>query len=507
MGTYLFKMPDIGEGIVEAEVVAWHVSVGDEVAEDAAVADVMTDKATVEITSPVAGKIRSLGCAAGEKMVIGSPFVEFEVEGAGQEVGKQENPDPPATDTPEKVVPASSHAAQDNSANVADTGAVTVNLPSLPSSKPKIRVVSDGEVLKPAAVTEITKSAPQPRRATTSKAGKDDSNSNTSESRPKVVDISPHREIVAASPAVRRLARDLGIDLASVRGTGPAGRVVKEDIRALLMSPPGGGVTVPADKSPTVAHTPEKSVAEPPAATVSADSADGDDLVTDVPVIGLRRLIAERMQTAKQRIPHFSYVEEVCVDQLEELRQVMNANREEHQAKLSVLHFVLMAVAREVTNWPQCNAQFDDDNSVLRHHSRVHLGVATMTDSGLMVPVVTDACQRDIWDMADEVNRLAEDARSGNLSREELSGSTITVTSLGSLAGITTTPVINRPETSIVGPNKIMQKVVWKSGAAVPVSVMNLSSSFDHRVVDGYDAACFIQAVKKLLENPALLFI
>ena len=539
MGAYTFKMPDIGEGIVEAEVVAWHVAVGDVVAEDAAVADVMTDKATVEITSPVAGTVLSLGCAAGEKMVIGSSFVEFEITAVGSNSAatqhdtapQHDNTAPAPVNEPENqpeepATPASETIDGDvATADVADAPVET-------SSKPKIRVVSDGDAgvarvapvasEKSVAVSEVRQdSAREAAADTRAKKNRDGKNGKS-----KIVDISPRREIVGASPAVRRLARDLGIDLASVRGSGPAGRVTNDDIRALLKSPqpapatPSGSSTDLATKGATATATQSaKTAASSVTRSTTAEHSKADNIesgnagaqrnngVTELPVIGLRRLIAERMQTAKQRIPHFSYVEEVRVDQLEELRQHMNSTREEHQPKLSILHFILLAVAREVVNWPQCNAHFDDENSSLQQHSRVHLGVATMTSNGLMVPVVANACQLDIWEIAAEVNRLAESARNGSLAREELTGSTITVTSLGPLAGITTTPVINRPETSIIGPNKIMQKVVWESGAAVPVSVMNISSSFDHRVVDGYDAACFIQAVRTLLEKPALIFI
>lgn len=540
MGAYTFKMPDIGEGIVEAEVVAWHVGVGDIVAEDAPVADVMTDKATVEITSPVAGTVRSLGCVAGEKMVIGATFVEFEVSevsGTGPE-NTAAMPDDSAGEAPEQApAPTAPTATTVTSKDVSgdDKAETRTDTPVETATKPKIRVVSDGDAAataatmetSPAPETSSTPTAPssQPAAAespqpamdkTAEVSAQDDQNTkNGRTEKSKVVDISPRREIVGASPAVRRLARDLGIDLASVKGSGPAGRVTNDDIRALLKSPQPAPASTNAGSPAAVVNegvTAEKSVtaesqSENNRSADKATSTQRFNGVTELPVIGMRRLIAERMQTAKQRIPHFSYVEEVCVDQLEELRQHMNANREEHQPKLSILHFILLAVAREVVNWPQCNAHFDDENSSLQQHSRVHLGVATMTDNGLMVPVVANACQLDIWEIATEVNRLAEAARNGSLAREELTGSTITVTSLGPLAGITTTPVINRPETSIIGPNKIMQKVVWESGSAVPVSVMNISSSFDHRVVDGYDAACFIQAVRALLEKPALIFI
>ncbi len=534
MANFIFKMPDIGEGIVETEVVTWHVSPGDEVAEDAPLADVMTDKATVEITSPVSGTVVKTGCQAGEKMVIGADFVEFVLSGetpdaanapdeknaaASASVSPAISPDPTANNASDRV-----DVISDEPVVSADDLAPTptesdLETPSLPPVKPKIRVVEDGVAASPEQ-TSIKSPAPTPLTATPASQNGTQHAANGanavsasvgSEQSGKVVRLTPQREIVPASPAVRRLARDLDLDLATIAGTGRDGRVTKADIKRHCNLPEKNNVARASSPTATVENISTRPATPVKATTgvASNGSSSNDDsgAVDAVPVIGLRRLIAERMQEAKRNIPHFSYIEEVNVGQLENLRQQLNAERDEQQPKLSLLHFVLLAVCRSVAQWPQCNARYDDVNDVLEQYERVHLGVATMTPSGLMVPVVRNACQLSIWEIADEVNRLAEDARAGRLAPDELKGSTITVTSLGALAGVATTPVINRPETSIIGPNKLMQRFELVDGQPAQVSVMNISSSFDHRVVDGYDAACFIQAIRGKLQQPALLFM
>ncbi len=519
MSNYVFKMPDIGEGIVEAEVVAWHVNPGDTVVEDAPLADVMTDKATVEITSPVDGTVVKTGCQAGEKIVIGADFVEFVLAGAAPDmqpealasesqtvppvIAEEIDTEPDATpliETADQPVHQSNPPAEQD-----------LETPSLPPVKPKIRVVEDAVASSLSAPvsgasepTPLAASSASPGQPATAAANANTVSSAQTDQPGKVVPLTPHREIVPASPAVRRLARDLDIDLADIAGSGRDGRVTKADIKRHCNLP----------EKTAVANKVSAAVQSPGVSTTNAVNVVGDETtddavgpVTAVPVTGLRRLIAERMQEAKRNIPHFSYIEEVSVGQLEALRGQLNAEREEHQPKLSLLHFVLLAVCRSVGQWPQCNARYDDANDVLEQYQRVHLGVATMTPSGLMVPVIKNACQLTIWEIADEVARLAEGARAGRLSREELTGSTLTVTSLGALAGVATTPVINRPETSIIGPNKLMHRVEIVDGQPVQISVMNISSSFDHRVVDGYDAACFIQEIRRKLQQPALLFI
>ena len=539
MAQYIFKMPDIGEGIVETEVVEWHVAAGDDVAEDAPLADVMTDKATVEITSPVSGKVIRVGCDAGAKMVIGADFVEFDLPGSAS-VADSGNGSVDATTDVSKVAEAqtdivasesqpSAGAEPSGSTNNHAVAAAdrTFDTPSLPPTKPKIRVAehTTAEQLEASAASAVRQTVVAEQELSSPPA-----TANTSVQTPATpaphnnhiaaaVEQTPKREIIPASPVVRRLARDLGLELSQIPGTGPAGRVTKEDLKGFLNLPANtesavtnAAVAASGVVASAASATPAQDVTKIPAGdaanNIAAQATVGttdEGVVEDLPVIGLRRLIAERMQLSKQRIPHFSYVEEVAVDAVESLRRQMNDQREQDQPKLSLLHFVLLAVSRTVLQWPQCNAQFDDENSVLRQFERVHAGVATMTPNGLMVPVVKNCCQLSVWEIANEVNRLAELARAGRLARDQLTGSTITVTSLGTLAGVTTTPVINRPETSIIGPNKMMDKVQLVDGQPVNTRVMNISSSFDHRVVDGYDAACFVQAIKEQLEQPGSL--
>jgi len=512
MAQYVFKMPDIGEGIVETEVVEWHVAAGDEVAEDAPLADVMTDKATVEITSPVSGKVIRVGCEAGAKMVIGADFVEFDL--SESQAGAIDST--VTTTAATTVTEPADTPVPESTDNVAFTPADReFDTPSLPPTKPKIRVAENttAEQLEASAASAVRQTAIAEQELSSAEALNTPaqlsaspvslSNQNGAANEP------PQREIVPASPVVRRLAQDLGLELSQIPGTGPAGRVTKDDLKGYLNLP--GNTDAPVNDTPVVASGVAASVAgvaasdaaETKVATKTTTTVEG--AVEDIPVVGVRRLIAERMQLSKQRIPHFSYVEEVAVDALESLRQQMNDARQQNQPKLSLLNFVLLAVSRTVLQWPQCNAHFDDEENLLRQFKQVHAGVATMTPNGLMVPVIKNCAQLSVWEIANEVNQLAELARAGRLARDQLTGSTITVTSLGTLAGVMTTPVINRPETSIIGPNKMMDKVEIVDGQPVNKRVMNISSSFDHRVVDGYDAACFVQAIKQQLEQPAAL--
>ncbi len=393
MGRFVFKLPDVGEGVAEAEIVGWRVAVGDRVEEDQPLVDVMTDKATVEIGAPVSGVVTALHGEVGGLRPVGSPLIEFETgEGAAA---------PPATSAP---------------------------------------------VAEPPKV-EAPAKAPEPE---------------------------PAKPL--AAPAVRKQAQDLGIDLAQVTGTGPQGRVTHEDLEAL--APSNAPQPVPED----------------------------EDGVTEVKVIGLRRRIADKMRQAKSRIPHFSYVEEIDVTELEALRAHLNATRKD-QPKLTLLPFLIAALARALPGFPQINARFDDDAGIVRRYRAVHVGIAVQTEAGLTVPVLRRAGNRDLWANAGEIARLAEGARAGKLAPEELSGSTITLTSLGPLGGIAHTPVVNWPEVAILGPNRVVERPVFSGGQVVARKLMNLSSSFDHRVVDGWDAAAFIQAIKGLLEHPATLFM
>ena len=423
MGTHVIKMPDIGEGIAEVELSVWHVKVGDLVVEDQVLADVMTDKAMVDIPSPVHGKVISLGGEPGEVMAVGSILISIEVEGAGN--------------TKESALSA---VLED----VAPAPAPAVEAKATPVVEPK-----------PAAKPTVAAQAPVAREA---------------DDRP------------LASPAVRKHALDAGIALRLVQGSGPAGRVLHEDLEAYLLQGP---------------------VQSSSAANPYAERNDEQQ----IPVIGMRRKIAQRMQDATQRAAHFSYVEEIDVTAVEELRAHLNEKHGASRGKLTLLPFLVRALVVALRDFPQINARYDDEAQVITRLGAVHVGIATQADIGLMVPVVRHAEARSLWDNAAEISRLATAARQGKAARDELSGSSITLTSLGALGGIVSTPVLNLPEVAIVGVNKIVERPMVIKGQIVIRKMMNLSSSFDHRVVDGMDAAQFIQAVRGLLEQPASLFL
>ncbi|WP_300533657.1 dihydrolipoamide acetyltransferase family protein [Sphingosinicella sp.] len=390
MAKYVFKLPDIGEGIAEAELVQWYVKPGDVVAEDQPLADVMTDKATVELTSPVSGTIVAVHGEVGQLRQIGSALVEFALEGEAPAEPEAESPPAPSPAEP------------------------------LPATEP-------------------------------------------SATRPK------------ASPLVRRLAKQAGVQLEDVKGSGPYGRIRRPDFEAHIS----------AAQQPQPSRSPA-------------------DEFTEVKLVGLRRKIAEKMEISARRIPHFAYVEEVDLTALEAARAELNARYGE-RPKLTLLPFFVQALVRVLPQFPQINATFDDEAGIVRHYAPVHVGIATQTDNGLIVPVVRNAQDLGLWDLAAEIARLAAAARDGTAKRDELSGSTITITSLGTLGGIATTPVINHPEVAIIGPNRLVERPVVRGGAIEIRKMMNVSSSFDHRVVDGYEAARFIGEVKALLESPTLL--
>lgn len=431
MGQHVIRMPDIGEGIAEVELVEWRVAVGDVVTEDQVLVDVMTDKATVEIPSPVAGTVMSLGGKAGEVLAVQAELIRLEVEGEGN--AKAVAAAAPAAAAP--LVTAAAHVAQKAAG---------------PAASP----------------------TPAPKKAASSKPP-------TAVAPARAPDEKP-----IASPAVRRRAWDLGIELRFVHGSGPAGRVMHEDLDAYAAT----------RGQPTGQNSSGTSYAE----------RNNED---EIPVVGLRRKIAMKMQEAKRRIPHFSYVEEIDVTELEALRARLNAKFAAERGKLTLLPFIARAVVLSVRDFPQMNARYDDDNSVVTRYGAVHLGVAAQTDAGLMVPVLRHAEAKDVWGMAAEIARLAEAARTNKATRDELMGSTITISSLGPLGGIVTTPVINLPEVAIIGVNRVVERPVMMKGAVVARLMMNLSSSFDHRVVDGMDAAQFIQAVRGLLESPAMFWV
>jgi len=403
MGKYRFKLPDIGEGVVEAEITAWHVALGDAVSEDDPIADAMTDKATIELTAPVDGVISMVACEEGDMLAVGADLVIFDVEGEGE--GEMAEPDPE---------------------------------PKPQAKKPK---------------------TPKPT--------------------PPKSDKSHNKAL--ASPAVRKRAKDMGVDLAKVSASGKGGQVTHADLDILQKT---------------------------------FEPIEGE---TRIKVIGLRRVISQRMQEAKRHIPHFTYVEEIDVTELEALRRRANEKKSEDKPKLTVLPFIIRALAVTLEDWPQFNARFIDESlasgqggnigGYVSQFSDLNLGIATQTDNGLIVPVLRRAQTRSIWDLAAEITRLAEGARNNKLAAEELSGATTTLTSLGPLGGIVTTPVINRPEVAIFGPNKIRTKLVLEEGQPQERFVMNYSVSCDHRVIDGYDAAKMMQDMKARLEDPTLMFL
>jgi 2-oxoisovalerate dehydrogenase E2 component (dihydrolipoyl transacylase) len=411
MSQFTFKMPDLGEGTVDAEIVAWHTKPGDMVSEDQLIVEVMTDKAAVEVPAPVSGRVVSVTGAPGDKVAVGSPLIVFELTDG-------------ASAAPTIAAPAS----------------------AAPTAAPAAKPSATAATTPATAATAATPAAPVPIAR-------------------------PGR--VMASPANRRRASEAGIDLTTVAGSGPGGRIMRADLQTAA---------------------PRQAV---------ADAAD----TTEIKVIGLRRLIAERMSEAKRNIPHFAYVEEVDVTELESLRMHLNHSRAKDAASLSYLPLVVMALIRVLESFPQCNVLYDAARGVLIRHRAAHVGIATQTPDGLKVPVVRNAQALGLWEIAAEIRRLAERARSNKATREELVGSTITVTSLGKLGGIASTPIINAPEVAIIGLNKAVERPVVYQGTVAVRRIMNLSSSFDHRFVDGYDAAAMIQALKERLEHPATIFI
>ena len=446
MGVHIIKMPDLGEGIAEVEVVAWRVKVGDTIVEDQVLADVMTDKATVEIPSPVHGTVTALGGSLGQALAVGAELIRLEVEGEGNEHLSAKAP---------ARAPAAAPAA------------ATAN-----AAAPKVAATAAVEV-KPVPAASREHGAQQKPASQPGHAGGNANNA----------PLRAHGEKPLAPPAVRQRAWDMGIELQFVHGSGPAGRITHADLDAYAAQR-GNGSGAGSDNRYAQRH--------------------GEHAV---PVIGLRRKIAEKMQDAKRRIPHFSYVEEIDVTEVEALRAQLNASHGKERGKLTLLPLLMRAVVLAARRYPTVNARYDDEAGIVTRFDAVHIGIATQTEPGLMVPVVKNAEARDPWSNAAEVARLADAARSGKALREELSGSTITITSLGALGGIVTTPVINSPEVAIVGVNKMVERPMVRDGQIAIRKMMNLSSSFDHRVVDGMVAAQFIQAIRGYLECPATLFV
>lgn len=430
MGRYLFRLPDVGEGVAEAEIVQWYVKPGDVVDEDGNLVDVMTDKATVEMTSVHSGTVLAIHGEPGDRVPVGSVLVEIEVGGLD--------------------------AKDQDAPNIAD---------------PSIETRNDGRASEPDPVPAEPSLQPTALRQNPMP-------------KPTAISASPsglRQQAPLAAPATRRRAYEFGIPLQFVPGTGPGGRITPDDLDAYVASG-GSGCSSQTAGSPRTGHTETK-------------------------IIGLRRKIAERMQDAKSRIPHIAYVEEADVTELEALRSELNADRQPDDPKLTLLPFLMRALARLQSKFPHIFSHFDDQANVLKSYEGVHVGIATQTDAGLMVPVVRHVEALDIWQCAAALRELTATARQGITRREDLTGSTITITSLGTLGGIASTPVINAPEVAIIGPNRIVERPIVLDGKIVVRKMMNISSSFDHRIVDGYDAALFIQKLKRLIEHPALLFV
>jgi 2-oxoisovalerate dehydrogenase E2 component (dihydrolipoyl transacylase) len=408
MSEYIFNLPDLGEGLVEAEIAEWMVKVGDEVKEEDPVGAMLTDKAAVELSAPVSGRVVSLAGEVGDTIAVGAPMMVFET------LGDQQGKDPEA---------------------------------SVPTP-----VIAETTVATAAIVTE-QKAATQ-----------------------------PHTGKILTSPSVRRQARESGIDLGQVSGSGTRGRILRSDLEKHVT---GGS-----------SDSPQPDVAK-----------ELSNEITETKVIGLRRMIAERMSEANREIPHFAYVEEIDITALESLRQHLNSQKAPGDDKLTLLPFIGLALTRVLKQFPQCNALYDKERNVISQYRAVHLGIATQTPDGLKVPVVKHSESRSLNNLASEIRRVSTAARENTAKRDELMGSTITITSLGKHGGIASTPVINLPEVAIIGVNKAVERPVVVNGQIVIRTMMNLSSSFDHRFVDGFDAAMMIQALKTMLEQPACIFI
>ncbi|UTW44176.1 2-oxo acid dehydrogenase subunit E2 [bacterium SCSIO 12696] len=535
MGQYVFKLPDLGEGTVESEIVEWYVKPGEVVVQDQHIADVMTDKANVELTAPVAGVVVSLAGNAGDVIAVGSELIRFEVEGEGNAAAVEAAPSEqaptaePAATEPETESIASAPAAGRFVFKLPDLGEGTVESEivewhvSVGDSVKQDQVIAD--VMTDKATVELTAPVSGTVTSLAGAAGDviavgselitfategaiDTASSNATNQAPPAaiekpavapavseprpvsappsvsvatsVPVSSHSGPVLASPAVRRRALEAEVDLSDVTGTGPVGRIEHGDLDAFLSGGQGSAAT----------HICRKRTG-----------------VTEIPVRGLRRMIAQKMQQSKRQIPHFTYVEEVDVTELEALRQHMNATRHSDQPKLSLLAYIMQGVTKVMAEFPQFNAIYDDANDVILRHHGVHLGIAAQTDDGLKVPVVKHAEALDVWGLASEMMRVATAAKNNTASKDELTGGTITITSLGPLGGLVHTPVINYPEVAIIGTNNMVERPVVRDGDIVVRKMMNISSSFDHRVIDGYEAAQMIQRLRQLLEYPATLFV
>lgn len=438
MGIHTIRLPDVGEGVAEAELVEWQVNVGDVVKEDEVVAAVMTDKAAVEVPSPVTGTVTWLGGEIGDLIAVGEKLIQLSVEGDGndtQNAATSTQPDNKPIVASEKIVNDAATEKQVNAELDTQKSTTTVSEP-LPEKR------------SPRSSTQHAKAAKP-----------------------------------LAAPSVRARAKEEGIDLRNVPGSGPAGRISQQDLSDFIES--GGTIT----------------------SSGGGSSRKQRNDVRDVKVIGMRRKIAEKMTLSKSRIPHITIVEEIDMTELEELRAALNKKHGTQRTKLTLLPFMMRAIVEAVSEQPELNARYDDEAGVVRQYGSVNIGVATQTENGLNVIVVDHAESAGLWDNATRISQLADDARAGTIKLENLTGGTITITSLGALGAIATTPIINHPEVAIVGINKMQIRPMWDGQQFQPSKMMNISCSFDHRVVDGWDAAVFVQKLKTLLESPAMLFV
>ncbi|MGI9520815.1 MAG: dihydrolipoamide acetyltransferase family protein [Hyphomicrobiaceae bacterium] len=453
MGVYAIKLPDVGEGIAEAELIEWNVAVGDVVREDDVIASVMTDKANIEIPSSVSGKVLWLGADIGHMVAVGADLIRLEIDGEGN-----------VTTEISGTVAVSSQSSACDARDAHQVLSSPVNeVPGQPGALDRTGASDQAGTHDQTGAPDQIDNASRPESGSSSG-----------------MSAFPRSGRPLAAPSVRKRAREAAVDLQLVPGSGPAGRITHDDLITYLAS---GG--------------PDTSAAKP-----------GKNLhVAQIKVVGLRRRIAEKMALANAKIPHITIVEEVDVTSLEDLRDELNTAHEGSRAKLTILPFVIKAIVEAVREQPALNAHFDDETGVINQYGGVHVGIATQTPNGLMVPVVRHTEAQSLWDSAQEILRLSAEARDGKATREDLSGSTITITSLGPLGAIATTPIINYPEVAIVGINKIAVRPWWDGQQFMPRKMMNLSCSFDHRVIDGWDAAVFVQKLKSLLERPAMLFV
>jgi len=528
---YVFKLPDLGEGTVQAEIVSWHVKPGDVVAEEDVIVEVMTDKASVEVPSPISGRVLSVTGGPGDMVPVGAELIAFETDvaaagaggtsgaavsdgdaggeraagaasaGAGGAASKGAasvaNGGTGAPRAPASHVPVTSGAGTGAPGTGAPgmgasgTGALRTGASAKPGAGPaqaaQPQAVAGGAAARNGAVTSAAASrAGALSTASASCSAEEARGAGVRGTNGAANGHSRTAGRVATSPAIRRRAHEAGVDLTQLAGSGPNGRILREDFEAFVSSRSG-----------------PKLVRSRPAEMRSSNEPETEE----IKVIGIRRVIAQRMSDAKRNIPHFAYVEEIDVTELESLRRHLNSKLEKGSPSLTYLPFIVSALVRVLREFPQCNALYDSERNVIVRHRSVHMGIATQTPDGLKVPVVRDAQSLGLWDLAAEMRRVTEAARTNKATRDELSGSTITVTSLGKLGGIASTPIINAPELSIIGINRAVERPMVYNGAITIRRMMNLSSSFDHRFVDGFDAAAMIQALKERIENPATIFI